>query len=253
MFPEMGKAARAKAKKQKVPSTRACYQITLPRSHLVILSTEADLWGVGKGDFLTMLLRRKCGELVFERPKDAPAYSFSDKEFLEAERYGWYLPNQDVPKLEADRLKMGNVLVSSWVVWTLNEWIGRPGGVGEKEMARRLMAPPLETFLPKADTPAEPYWAIFEVDEDGNATGNIWAVRPMEIVLFKDKAEAEKAIRFIAPAPGLSGPKGKPGVAWSVRGVTFAHQKVLQIQTPGLTVFEGTVKDDGQLLAYPIR
>src|SRR5262249_39585918 len=103
---------------------RACYQMTLTRAHVQVLETEANLWGVGRGDFLTMLLRRKHGELVFERPKKAPSYTFSEKELLEPERYAWYLPKQDIPKLASDCLKLGNIAPATWVVLTLNEWIG---------------------------------------------------------------------------------------------------------------------------------
>jgi hypothetical protein len=71
-------------------------------------------------------------------------------------------------------------------------------------------------------------------------------------VLFTDKREAEKGRRFIQPPPERPGPFGKPGVAWSVRGVSHQHLKLLK-DTPQITLYAGEVKDDGQLLAYPLE
>src|SRR5262245_29210455 len=72
-------------------------QMSLPVATMAILATEADLWGVPRGDFLTMLLRRRFGELVFERPKHAPTYQFTREQFDKTDRYAWYVRKPDMP------------------------------------------------------------------------------------------------------------------------------------------------------------
>jgi hypothetical protein len=231
------------------PAQRTCFQITLPMAHHHILATEADLWSVGRGDFLTMLLRRKRGELVFERPKHAPSYSFEEKDLLATERYAWYLPNQDVPKLEEDRLKMGNISASAWATFILNDWIGRPGGVGEQEIVRRMVLAHINKFLPDEKAPAEPYWGLFEVTDEGKPTGNLWAMAPGEVVLFEQKKEAERTAKFLGP-PSDPGPTltGRKVVGWSPRGVSKEYLKTLKAD-PAVKIYLGKVSAAGEMVA----
>jgi hypothetical protein len=232
-------------RRRQAERTRPCYQVTIPSAHFEILSTEADLWGVGKGEFLTMLLRRKRGELAFERPQAAPRYRFSEKQLREMVRYAWYLPPRDVEKLEEDRVKLGNVTVSSWVTFVLNNWIGQPEGVGEQEIVRKLLIEKIQKTLPDDNSPAEPYWALFEITSDGKATGSVWAVQPGEVVLFEDKRNAQTAANLI-------GPPDPPASAWAVRGVSQEYLRVLQ-SDPNCTVFVGTVSRQGELRARALE
>ena|SRR5215831_3857801 len=103
--------------------------VKLPVPHLKILQQEADLFGVSRGDFLSMLLRRKRGEISFDRPSNAPAYSFRLEEFKKQERFAWYMKHEVFQMLEQDRTRMGNIPVSAWIAFALNDWIGQPKGL----------------------------------------------------------------------------------------------------------------------------
>jgi hypothetical protein len=76
-----------------------------------------------------MLLRRKHGQIAFERSASAPTYSFKPDEFSKVERYIWYVQPDTRKSLDADRLQMGNLSVAAWVVFILNQWIGKPDGL----------------------------------------------------------------------------------------------------------------------------
>src|SRR2546426_4300332 len=76
------------------------HQMKLPAPHMYILACEAELFGVTRGQFLTMLLRRKVGLIDFARSKNAPTYKFKPEEFQTLERYAWYMSEQDMKRLE---------------------------------------------------------------------------------------------------------------------------------------------------------
>src|SRR5579859_1443622 len=48
--------------------------VRLPLAYMKILETEAQHLGLKRGQFLTLLLRRKRGEVQFERGHDAATY-----------------------------------------------------------------------------------------------------------------------------------------------------------------------------------
>src|SRR5262249_45487327 len=148
-----------------------------------------------------------------------PAYEFSEKEIADVDRYGWYVPNRDIVKLDGDRMRMGNLTISQWASWTLNDWIGRPKGIlVEPETVRRLLINQMNT-LAAADVSAEPYWGIFPGTTDGRLTGNNWSIGRGEIVLFDDRREAERVVKHLGP-PKDVGPTGEPGVSWTIRGIS---------------------------------
>jgi hypothetical protein len=207
---------------------RTYFQLTLPVFHLEILAAEADQWGVARGDFLTMLLRRKFGELPFERPRLSPVPRLSEDALTKTERYAWYLPERDVPKLRADCLRLGNITFSTWVLFALNDWVNRVP-VPQQAAIADLPGAQLQTdFRPDEDSAAEPYYGLFAVDEKGRVTGGIWAIAPGEILLFGDREEARRLARTIPGPRKVPGSSAKEAAAWVVRGVSSKCLKHLQ-------------------------
>jgi hypothetical protein len=250
-MPSRKERAETSDRNKPLAKDRVVYQMTMPKSHLHILETEADLWGVGRGEFLTMLLRRKFGDLAFERPKNAPSYHPTEDELIETERYAWYLPSRDAPKLEADRLKMGNIAVSTWACLLLNNWIGLPTGQpGEPEVIRRIFIDRMNEIIPE-DSPAEPYWGIYEVDASGRVTGNLWSIGPKEICLFLERKQAEIILPILPPPSGRPSLLGQRGVAWAIRGLSKSGLKILQ-SNPETKLFVGSISQDGELVARQI-
>jgi hypothetical protein len=109
--------------------------VRLPAGYLRILETEADLFRSRRGRFLEMLLRRKLGELSFERPRHAPEYTISDEELAITKLWSWYVDPQTRKLVDEDRFQMGNLAVGTWAVILLNQWLGRPGGLRLKPPA----------------------------------------------------------------------------------------------------------------------
>jgi hypothetical protein len=106
--------------------------VRLPLAYLQILETEARHLGLKRGQFLTLLLRRKRGEVQFERSPDSARYSFSQDELRERKLWIWYLSPEFRQLVDEDRLRMGLSNIGSWVTQTLNSWIGRPAGLTDE-------------------------------------------------------------------------------------------------------------------------
>jgi hypothetical protein len=102
-------------------------QVWLPEPHLDMLTREAELFGVPRGNFLLMLLRKRRGLVPLERPQQAPQYDFKLKDFEKSARYSWYLSPEDRKMLEADCLEMGDLGVGAWIVTVLNQYVRRAG------------------------------------------------------------------------------------------------------------------------------
>ena len=197
-----------------------------------------------------MLVRRKFGQLTFERPSVAPSYHFKERDFLQPERFAWYLPNRDVERFETDRRALGNMPASYWVIGALNSWIGRPGGLGEKELALEMRAQE-GSLYPTADAQGEPYWAIVAVDTDGHATGGMWSPKEKHVILFARRSDAEKMSLAAGAVPPYTGPYGKTAVAWSVRGVSGTHLTALK-RIHDLTLVRAELTPEGHLVATSI-
>jgi hypothetical protein len=106
--------------------------VRLPIAYLKILDTEARHLGIKRGQFLTMLLRRKRGEIQLERAPDATKYSFTEKDLTERKLWIWYLSPEFRALVDDDLLRMGLGSIGSWVTQILNNWLGRPGGLTEE-------------------------------------------------------------------------------------------------------------------------
>ena len=103
--------------------------LKLPVAYMEILEAEAERIGVRRGAFLTLLLQRKRGELQLERSAVAPKYKFTDAQLRKTQMWTWYLQPQYYALLEADRLQMGLTSMTAWITQTINQWIGKPGGL----------------------------------------------------------------------------------------------------------------------------
>jgi hypothetical protein len=55
------------------------------------MDTESTHMGIGRGDVLVLLLKRKRGEQPLERSPSAPVYQFTEDEFTTFKLYTWYV------------------------------------------------------------------------------------------------------------------------------------------------------------------
>jgi len=134
--------------------------MVLPVSHLEILSAEARFLKLRRGEFLQLLLTRKLGLVLLERPEGAPVYEFSDEELGTTRRFVWYLRMERKVLFDRDRLAMGNVRPRDWVILELNRWIDYRFGVrlkppaspqtGENIANPRGEAPGATSLLPRS-------------------------------------------------------------------------------------------------------
>jgi hypothetical protein len=95
--------------------------VTIPKGHLRVLDTEAELLGLRRSQFLELLFLNKLGQRVLTRPPVAPTYRFLRGEQAETVRYLWYLRRVLKKYLEEYLLKVG-IKPSAFVVLMLNEW-----------------------------------------------------------------------------------------------------------------------------------
>jgi hypothetical protein len=103
--------------------------VRLPAGYMKILQTEAGLIRSRRGQFLEQLLLRRRGKINLERSKDAPEYELTRDEIERRALWTWYVSPEFKQMLDDDRFQMGNLPVGSWIIVTLNQWIGRPEGV----------------------------------------------------------------------------------------------------------------------------
>ncbi len=95
--------------------------ITLPRSHMRVLTTEANLVGLRRSQFLELLLLNQMGEKVLNRLSKAPKYEFTREELTETERFLWVM-RPDVKKAFEAHILPSGFRPSAWVISALNEW-----------------------------------------------------------------------------------------------------------------------------------
>jgi hypothetical protein len=104
--------------------------VRFPVAYLHIIEAEGGRIGVSRGQFLTMLVKRQEGELLLERPKDAPSYTLIEKELRETRLYMWQVAPEVRERIDAERLRMGNIAVAAYLIHIVNEWLGKPMGLG---------------------------------------------------------------------------------------------------------------------------
>ena len=190
--------------------------------------------------------------MPFERPGPGRSYFFSKRDLLELERFAWYVNNKDVPRLEEQRMKLGNASVSSWICSALNEWIGFPQGLPTSpEDIQRTALDSLERAIPKDATDA-PYWGIFETDVNGNLTGRIWMREPGKIPLFRDRSIADQALKTVPPPDGEETNLGRTGAAWQVRGLTQDVLRKFEREQRG-QYFSASLNRKGKIVLEPLK
>src|SRR6185369_15563583 len=85
--------------------------VRFPVAYMQIIEKEGARIGVSRGQFLTMLVKRAEGEVMMERPPNSPAYEVSAKELEETQLYVWQVLNDVRERIDAERLRMGNIAV----------------------------------------------------------------------------------------------------------------------------------------------
>jgi hypothetical protein len=103
--------------------------VRFPVAYMHIMEAEAGELGVTRGQFLTMLVKRKRGEVMLERAKPAPPYSPTDGELRETKLYVWQVAPKDRQAIDEERLGMGNIAVAAFLIHLINHWLGKPMGL----------------------------------------------------------------------------------------------------------------------------
>ena len=104
--------------------------VRFPVAYLNIIESEGGRIGVSRGQFLTMLVKRQQGELLLERPPAAPSgYLLEKKELEETKLYMWQVAPEVRNRIDAERLRMGNIAVAAYLIHLVNDWLGKPMGL----------------------------------------------------------------------------------------------------------------------------
>jgi hypothetical protein len=103
--------------------------LKLPLAYMEIMEKEANRLGLRRGQFLTLLLQRKRGEVSLERTGELPDYNFSGEELRTTKIWLWYVTPEVRAQIEEDRYPMGPSTIGGWITQLINKWIGRPDGL----------------------------------------------------------------------------------------------------------------------------
>ena len=95
--------------------------VTIPKAHLRVLESEAQILGLRRGQFLELLFLAKIGQQALRRIPAAPTYKLNRNELSETERFIWYCRREVKSLLDEYLLKLG-MRPSAFVVTMLNEW-----------------------------------------------------------------------------------------------------------------------------------
>ncbi len=111
--------------------------VRFPVAYLHIIETEGARIGVSRGQFLTMLVKRKEGAILLERPPAAPSYTLAEKELEKTQLYMWQVAPDVRERIDAERLRMGNIAVAAYLTHLVNDWLGHPMGLQLRAEGRR--------------------------------------------------------------------------------------------------------------------
>src|SRR5436190_4134098 len=78
--------------------------VRFPVAYLHIIETEGARFGVSRGQFLTMLVKRQEGAIVLERPPSAPNYEVVEKDLAKTQLYMWQVLPEIRERIDAERL-----------------------------------------------------------------------------------------------------------------------------------------------------
>jgi hypothetical protein len=101
-----------------------------------IIEAEGGRIGLTRSQFLRMLVERHGGHVVFERPQGLQPYQVSESDMKTAQPYLWQVAPELRERVDADRLRMGNISVGAYLIGLINHWLGQPLGLdikGEKK------------------------------------------------------------------------------------------------------------------------
>jgi hypothetical protein len=76
-----------------------------------------------------MLVKRAEGVVLLERPPSAPRYDLLEKELEATRLYMWQVAPEVRERIDAERLRMGNIAVAAYLIHLVNDWLGRPMGL----------------------------------------------------------------------------------------------------------------------------
>ncbi len=107
--------------------------VWFPVAYLKVIGSEAARFGVGRGQFLTMLVKRKAGEIFMDRPPSAPTYEATAEELTKTQKYVWAMQPQIRNQIDAARLPMGNISLGNYLMLLVIEWLGQPNGLKMRE------------------------------------------------------------------------------------------------------------------------
>jgi hypothetical protein len=97
--------------------------LTIPKSHVRVLESEAQLLGLRRGQLLELLFLNRLGQQALTRVPIAPKYRLSREELAGTERFLWYV-RREVKKLLDEYLLRLGMRPSAFVVTMLNDWAG---------------------------------------------------------------------------------------------------------------------------------
>ena len=100
-----------------------------PLAYLKIIENEARLLGQSRTGFLTNLVRRSWGEVLFERHPQAPSYELDRKEMQATQHYVFYVEKNLAKRIHDEMLRMGNLALNAYFIQLVNRWLGRPEGL----------------------------------------------------------------------------------------------------------------------------
>ena len=103
--------------------------VRFPVAYLHIIESEGAQIGVSRGQFLTMLVKRQEGAILLERPDAAPAYGVTEKDLAKTQLYMWQVAPAVRERIDAERLRMGNIAVAAYLIHLVNDWLGQPMGL----------------------------------------------------------------------------------------------------------------------------
>jgi hypothetical protein len=111
--------------------------VRFPVAYLGIIEQEGARIGLSRGQFLTMLVKRQEGAILMERPPAAPKYEATEKTLRETKLYLWQVPAPVRERIDAERLRMGNIAVAAYLIHLTNHWLNEPMGLRLRGEGRR--------------------------------------------------------------------------------------------------------------------
>jgi hypothetical protein len=111
--------------------------VRFPVAYLRIIEAEGARFGVSRGQFLTMLVKRQEGAVVLERAPQSPTYDATEKDLEKTQLYMWQVLPEIRERIDSERLRMGNIAVAAYLIHLVNHWLGQPMGLRLRAEGKR--------------------------------------------------------------------------------------------------------------------